>query len=339
ISFFPSLFLPIPLSLFLPLSLSFRKHNDYQWQDGQPKVREIKSHSGKTVEMKCKAEGRPTPLVSWILANLTQVRGHYSGPRVSVTPEGTLLINQVSVYDRGHYKCIASNPAGADTATVRLQVVAAPPGILEAKRQQVQAGVGQSLWLPCTAQGSPQPTVHWVLYDGTAVRPLKPSVDPRVSVFANGTLHLTDTAATDSGKYECIVTSSTGSERRVVTLTVEKRDMAPEIVEASHRRTEVMTRMGKTTVLNCSADGHPTPEIIWLLPNGTRFTGSPDRGSRQHLGNDGTFVIYNPSKEDAGKYRCAAKNSVGYIEKLIVLEVGQNIVSLSCCCLSSPLVV
>ncbi|CDR09658.1 unnamed protein product [Oncorhynchus mykiss] len=231
----------------------------------EPKVREIKSHSGKTVEMKCKVEGRPTPLVSWILANRTQVRGHNSDPRVSVTPEGTLLIKQVSVYDRGHYKCIASNPAGVDTATVRLQVVAAPPGILEAKRQQVQAGVGQSLWLPCTAQGSPQPTVHWVLYDGMAVLPMKSSVDPRVSVFANGTLHLTDTAATDSGKYECIVTSSTGSERRVVTLTVEKKEMAPEIVEASHLRT--VLSYGDQLRLNCSATGDPKPRIIWRLPS------------------------------------------------------------------------
>uniref|UniRef100_A0A3P8VGI5 Ig-like domain-containing protein n=1 Tax=Cynoglossus semilaevis TaxID=244447 RepID=A0A3P8VGI5_CYNSE len=86
----------------------------------------------------------------------------------------------------------------------------------------------------------------------------------------------------------------------------------------------IVSRSGKTTILNCSAVGNPTPEIIWTLPNGTRFTAGPDRGSRHHLGNDGTLIIYNPQREDAGKYRCGAKNPVGYIEKLIILEVGQK---------------
>ncbi|CDQ89904.1 unnamed protein product [Oncorhynchus mykiss] len=289
----------------------------------EPKVREIKSHSGKTVEMKCKVEGRPTPLVSWILANRTQVRGHNSDPRVSVTPEGTLLIKQVSVFDRGHYKCIASNPAGADTATVRLQVVAAPPGILEAKRQQVQTGVGQSLWLPCTAQGSPQPTVHWVLYDGTAVRPLKPSVDPRVSVSTNGTLHLTNTAATDSGKYECIVTSSTGSERRVVTLTVEKKkEMAPEIVEASHRRTELA--YGDQLRLNCSATGDPKPRIIWRLPSKAVVDQWHRMGNRIQVLDNGTLVMDSVSDKDAGDYLCVARSKVGDDLQLMKVTVSMK---------------
>ncbi|XP_070983476.1 immunoglobulin superfamily member 10-like [Oncorhynchus clarkii lewisi] len=288
----------------------------------EPKVREIKSHSGKTVEMKCKVEGRPTPLVSWILANRTQVRGHNSDPRVSVTPEGTLLIKQVSVYDRGHYKCIASNPAGADTATVRLQVVAAPPGILEAKRQQVQAGVGQSLWLPCTAQGSPQPTVHWVLYDGMAVLPMKTSVDPRVSVFANGTLHLTDTAATDSGKYECIVTSSTGSERRVVTLMVEKKEMAPEIVEASHLRT--VLSYGDQLRLNCSATGDPKPRIIWRLPSKAVVDQWHRMGNRIQVLDNGTLVIDSVSDKDTGDYLCVARSKVGDDLQLMKVTVSMK---------------
>uniref|UniRef100_A0A8C2WE87 Ig-like domain-containing protein n=1 Tax=Cyclopterus lumpus TaxID=8103 RepID=A0A8C2WE87_CYCLU len=87
----------------------------------EPKMRDIKSHTGNNVEMTCKAEGRPTPMISWILANQTQFRGQNTDKgRVSVSAVGTLVIEQVSVYDRGHYKCIASNPAGADTATVRL---------------------------------------------------------------------------------------------------------------------------------------------------------------------------------------------------------------------------
>lgn len=232
----------------------------------EPKMRDIKSHAGNTVEMKCKAEGRPTPMISWILANRTQVRGqNIEKGRVSVSSEGTLVIEQVSVYDRGHYKCIASNPAGADTATVRLQVVAAPPGIMEEKRQQVKASVSQNLWLPCTGHGSPQPTIHWVLHDGSMVRSNRPTSNTRMSVYVNGTLYIKDLTPTDSGKYECIATSSTGSERRVVTLTVEGQQSAPQIVETSERMTELF--FGDQLRLNCSATGDPKPRIIWRLPS------------------------------------------------------------------------
>lgn len=34
-------------------------------------------------------------------------------------------------------------------------------------------------------------------------------------------------------------------------------------------------------------------------------------------------------RDDAGKYRCGARNKVGYIEKLIVLEIGQKPVILT----------
>lgn len=232
----------------------------------EPKMRDIKSHTGNNVEMTCKAEGRPTPMISWILANRTQVRGQNTDKgRVSVSAVGTLVIEQVSVYDRGHYKCIASNPAGADTATVRLQVVAPPPGIMEEKRQQVKIGVNQNMWLPCTGQGSPQPTIHWVLHDGSMVRYNRPASDTRISVYGNGTLHIKDVTPEDSGKYECIATSSTGSERMVVTLTVERQESAPQIVETSKRRTALFFE--DQLSLNCSATGDPKPRIIWRLPS------------------------------------------------------------------------
>uniref|UniRef100_A0A672NDK2 Immunoglobulin superfamily, member 10 n=1 Tax=Sinocyclocheilus grahami TaxID=75366 RepID=A0A672NDK2_SINGR len=534
----------------------------------EKKMRDIKVLAGKTVHLECRTDGRPVPMVSWIPPNHTEVKLITEHGRVSVTTMGTLTIQEVSVLDSGHYKCIASNPAGTDTATVRLQVVAAPPVILEEKQQLVSADIGQNLFLACSTYGDPQPTTYWVLHDGTIVRPLTYS-HTKVSVFGNGTLYLRDVQITESGKYECIATSSTGSEWRVVTLSVKRTetkvtygndlkvdcvaagvpmpeiswglpdgtlvnsglqadgsevgsdeegdytcyaenklgkdkmhvhisvvtavpriqrpilsyakvkpgrnvrfdckaigdpkpnvfwmlpnvkladageyvcmarnaageenkeykldidgnppiinglnqnrtvlkdtavkytrklidckaegDPAPKItwimpdnifltapyygsrinvhsngtleirnvrpsdtaeficmaqndggeavmlvqmeVTDKLRRPifnnpfneRVVTRVGRTAVLNCSADGQPMPEMIWTLPNRTRFSGTPGfKGSRYHLGTDGTFAMYNSSIEDTGKYRCAAKNKVGYIEKLVIFEVIQK---------------
>ncbi|KAK3534201.1 hypothetical protein QTP86_004804 [Hemibagrus guttatus] len=287
----------------------------------EAKVRDIKAHSGETVEMKCKTEGRPVPVVSWILANRTQVRGQNNGHgRVTVTREGTLVIQQVSVYDRGHYKCIASNPAGIDTATVRLQVVAAPPGILEEKRQLVKADVGQSVWMPCTAQGDPQPTTHWVLMDGTVVMPHHTS--SRVNSFPNGTLHLKNLGVSDSGKYECIATSSTGSERRVVTLSVEKIEIAPQIIETSGRRTELA--YGSQLRLNCTATGIPKPKIIWRLPSKALVDRWHRMGSRIQVLENGTIVIDSVSDKDAGDYLCVARSSAGDDLQLMKVSVSMK---------------
>ncbi|KAJ8410702.1 hypothetical protein AAFF_G00186590 [Aldrovandia affinis] len=288
----------------------------------EPKVREVKSHTGNTVEFKCRADGRPTPIISWILANRTQVRGYNTDRgRVSVTADGTLVIQQVTVYDRGHYKCIASNPAGADTATVQLQVVAAPPGILEEKRQQVNGEVGQSLKLPCTAQGSPQPTVHWVLFDGTVVRPLSDR-SPKVSVFANGTLLLRGLAVSDSGKYECIATSSTGSERRVVSLTVERTETSPSIVEVSQRNTELS--YGDQLWLNCSAMGEPKPRILWRLPSKALVDQWHRMGGRIKVLENGTLIIDSVSDKDAGDYLCIARNKIGDDLQLMKVSVSMK---------------
>ncbi|KAK5600615.1 hypothetical protein CRENBAI_001345 [Crenichthys baileyi] len=276
----------------------------------EPKMREMKSHTGDRVEMKCKAEGRPLPMISWILANRTQVRGQNTEKgRVLVSSDGTLIINHVSIYDRGYYKCIASNPAGADTAAVRLQVVAAPPGIVEQKRQQLKARLRQNLWLSCTSYGTPHPSIHWVLHDGTVVRSNKHTSEKRISVFENGTLFIKDVNPEDKGKYECIATSSTGSERRVVTLSVEKQEYPPEIVKTSQNMTELS--FGDQLRLNCLATGDPKPRILWRLPSKAVADHWHRIGSRIQVLDNGTLVVNTVSDKDAGDYLCVAQNTIG----------------------------
>lgn len=228
-------------------------------------TRLLTAHAGTPVAMRCPAEGRPPPSISWVLANETHVSSSSQGnQKVLVQPDGTLMIKDVTVYDRGLYTCTATNPAGTDTLNVKLQVIAAPPVIVEEKRQQITATAGRDLSLPCTAEGNPQPRVHWVLPEGMVVKPLQ-FVNAGVLLLPNGTLRLSGIAPTDSGNYECIATSSTGSERRVVTLTVRHRDTLPRIAAASQGMTQLS--FGDKLLLNCTATGEPRPRIIWRLPS------------------------------------------------------------------------
>lgn len=231
----------------------------------QGKSKEITVHSGSTIDLKCQAEGRPFPTVTWILANATIASEKSdNNHKAFVQSDSTLIITDMSIYDRGIYKCLATNVAGADTFTVKVQVIAAPPVIVEDKRQTVLAHAGENVKLHCSAKGNPQPSVHWVTSDGKKVKPLQ-YVNAKLFLFSNGTLYLRNADPTDNGNYECIATSSTGSERRVVSLHVEETESIPRIVHASPKSIEI--NYGDKLVLNCTATGEPTPRIIWRLPS------------------------------------------------------------------------
>uniref|UniRef100_A0A8C8E7X0 Immunoglobulin superfamily member 10 n=1 Tax=Otus sunia TaxID=257818 RepID=A0A8C8E7X0_9STRI len=256
----------------------------------------LTAHSGKPVAVACRAEGRPPPTIAWVLANKTHVSDSSTGNNdVRVEPDGTLIIKEATVYDRGLYTCVARNPAGTDTLVVKLQVVAAPPAILEEKRERVEGTMGENLKLPCTVTGNPRPAVHWVLFDGTVVKPLQ-FVNGKLFLFANGTLHLSTIAPSDSGNYECIATSSTGSDRRVVTLVVERRDTLPKIATASQE----MTR------LNFGDN----------LPDGTVIN-----NAMYVLFNNGTLYLDKAGVTEGGDYTCYAQNTLGRDEMTIHVTV------------------
>uniref|UniRef100_A0A8C6RZD4 Immunoglobulin superfamily member 10 n=1 Tax=Nannospalax galili TaxID=1026970 RepID=A0A8C6RZD4_NANGA len=282
------------------------------------RTNEITVHSGSTVELKCRVEGKPSPTISWILANQTVVSetSERKGT-VLLRPDGTLVIHDLSIYDRGFYKCIASNPAGQDSLLVKVQVITSPPVILEQKKQFIARTSGESLKLPCTAKGTPQPSVHWVLSDGTELKPLQ-LTHSKLLLYSNGTLYIKDIAPTDRGTYECIATSSSGSERRVVILTVEERETVPRIEFSSQKRTEV--NLGEKLLLNCSATGDPKPRIIWRLPSKSVIDQWHRMGSRTQVYPNGSLFIESVTEKDGGDYLCVARNKMG--DDLILMHVS-----------------
>ncbi|XP_070262075.1 immunoglobulin superfamily member 10 [Myotis yumanensis] len=281
-------------------------------------TKEITVHSGSTAELQCRAEGRPMPKISWILPNQTVVSESSKGNwQALVTSDGTLVIHNLSIYDRGFYKCMASNSAGQDSLLVKMQVIAAPPVILEQRRQVIAGTWGASLKLPCTAKGTPQPSVHWVLSDGTEVKPLQ-LIDSNLFLFSNGTLYIRNVASSDRGTYECIATSSTGSDRRVVILTMEERETIPRIESTSQTWNEV--NFGDKLLLNCSAIGKPKPKILWRLPSKAVVDQWHRMGSRIHVYPNGSLFIGSITEKDGGDYLCVARNKIG--DDLILMHVS-----------------
>ncbi|XP_074402798.1 immunoglobulin superfamily member 10 [Zonotrichia albicollis] len=274
--------------------------------------------SGGSAALPCRARGSPPPRISWLLPDGSELRPGAAGRgRAAVQPDGTLLLRALTVFDRGTYTCRARNAAGSDALPLRLQVVAAPPAILEPRRQSVAAAAGRSLSLPCTARGPPQPGVHWVLPGGAVLRPGQ-ALPAGPAVLPNGTLLLGSTEPSDSGTYECIATSSTGSDRRVVSLAVQHTDTPPKIAIASPELTRL--NFGDRLLLNCTASGEPKPRIIWRLPSKALVDQWHRMGSRIHVYPNGSLAIEAVTEKDAGDYLCVARNRIG--EDLILMKVS-----------------
>ncbi|KAH0620089.1 hypothetical protein JD844_014677 [Phrynosoma platyrhinos] len=72
-----------------------------------------------TARFVCKAEGEPSPSISWMKNGEPLL----SKGRVKTQTSGTLVINQIGLDDAGYYQCVAENPLGMACATARLEVI------------------------------------------------------------------------------------------------------------------------------------------------------------------------------------------------------------------------
>lgn len=84
---------------------------------------------GKSAEIRCLAPiGDPKPTITW-LKNLTPIQK--SNTRISVSHEGSLLINQVHTSDAANYTCVAENLAGKRRSDVAALTVTENKGWTE----------------------------------------------------------------------------------------------------------------------------------------------------------------------------------------------------------------
>uniref|UniRef100_A0A8C2U3G4 Immunoglobulin superfamily member 10 n=1 Tax=Coturnix japonica TaxID=93934 RepID=A0A8C2U3G4_COTJA len=269
---------------------------------------------GKDFQVDCKASGSPAPEISWSLPDGTVINnvmqaddsGHRSR-RYVLFDNGTLYLNRAGATEEGDYTCYAQNTLGRDEMKVHITVVTAAPQIKHSYKTYIKVKAGDTALMDCEAAGEPKPKIFWLLPSSDMIS----SSTDRHLLHANGSLSVHRAKLLDAGEYMCVARNAGGDDTKLYKLHV---DAKPPIINAIP---------GKTTTLNCSVDGNPPPEVSWMLPNGT-WISKGARMSEFLLGSNGTLTILNSSRDKAGKYRCAAKNQVGYIEKLIVLEVAQK---------------
>ncbi len=90
--------------------------------------------------------------------------------------------------------------------------------------------------------------------------------------------------------------------------------VAPSIGDTVSRRVRVVE--GERLVLDCSATGHPQPNITWQRPH------RPHSTTNEHpIATQSSLIVERATVGDSGRYVCEAKNEVGKTSADFSVEV------------------
>nr|XP_018888706.1 muscle, skeletal receptor tyrosine-protein kinase isoform X4 [Gorilla gorilla gorilla] len=174
--------------------------------------------------------------------------------------------------------------------------------------ETVDALVEEVATFMCAVESYPQPEISW-----TRNKILIKLFDTRYSIRENGQLlTILSVEDSDDGVYCC--TANNGVGGAVESCGALQVKMKPKITRPP---INVKIIEGLKAVLPCTTMGNPKPSVSWIKGD------SPLReNSRIAVLESGSLRIHNVQKEDAGQYRCVAKNSLGTAySKVVKLEV------------------
>nr|XP_004657059.2 muscle, skeletal receptor tyrosine-protein kinase isoform X7 [Jaculus jaculus] len=177
--------------------------------------------------------------------------------------------------------------------------------------ETVDALVEEVATFMCAVESYPQPEISW-----TRNKILIKLFDTRYSIRENGQLlTILSVEDSDDGIYCCIANNGVGGAAESCGALQVK--MKPKITRPP---INIKIIEGLKAVLPCTTMGNPKPSVSWI-----KGDSALRENSRIAVLESGSLRIHNVQKEDAGQYRCVAKNSLGTAySKLVKLEVEEE---------------
>ncbi|XP_046858238.1 immunoglobulin superfamily member 10-like isoform X2 [Xenia sp. Carnegie-2017] len=269
-------------------------------------------NKGDNVSCVCRGEGGNPP------ANVTWFDKDNARVRVFGVESATLVIPDVKVNDNGSYRCKAQSyddPGFRDQKSIEIQVKFKPTVSINCSSPLF---VNESDNVSCVCRGEgghPPANVTWFDKDNTTVRGFG---------VESATLVITGASPNDRGSYRCKAESF--NDLRFID------EKSIEIIVNYKPRTTTITlskinpKIGESVIITCESDGYPEPTYT-IYHNGAVIS------------NNKTYIIQSVNFNNAGSYRCEAKNKLGNdssdVKNLTIIKVKPNVV-INC---STPLVV
>uniref|UniRef100_A0A6I8R7N6 Cell adhesion-associated, oncogene-regulated n=1 Tax=Xenopus tropicalis TaxID=8364 RepID=A0A6I8R7N6_XENTR len=279
-----------------PATVSVAYLNDFETTIGHS----VTAEEGSSEFIGCKIpESNPKAHVRY------KVRGKWlkeSSDKYLILPSGNLHILNVSLEDRGTYRCAAYNPVTHELkpnpSTVKLSVNRSPQvdsHILHPViAQTVLVQIHDPLTLECVVGGVPNHSqVYW--YKGG-----KEAEAYGRRKLLHTHLVIEQVQRSDAGNYSCVFDNGSGVFQRVnYTLTVLE---PPSISQKNEDQSLIM---GSNVRFSCESRGNPSPNITWFH-NAVQI-----HPSAHHQISGNKLRITNLIAEDSGIYQCFANNGVG----------------------------
>lgn len=259
---------------------------------------------GSQVALPCRAQGFPTPLISW---THNGVPLEFPRHDLRLEPSGDLLVLNAELPHNGTYVCSAANAAGKQYQEVSLNV-RLPPSIVTVPRD-VNVTLGNAFTLTCETMGVPTPSLTWLRNDA------KLNVGDGVIMREPGKSELTVQRAQkdDQGVYSCLTSNDAGEKKATATVLVK----SPPVITSGP--TLIRSTESNGITLDCQVLADPPLVVVWKK-NGQSVHGDV----RMEILSNHSLFIPSVRLEDTGDYTCVAANGHGRDERLISLTVSSR---------------
>ncbi|XP_004372755.1 neural cell adhesion molecule L1-like protein isoform X3 [Trichechus manatus latirostris] len=280
-------------------------------------------------QIECEAKGNPAPIFTWTKDDKPF---NLSDPRIIVSnSSGTFKIpNEGHIsHFQGKYRCFAANKLGVAMSEEIEFIVPSVPKFPKEKIDPLEVEEGDSIVLPCNPpKGLPPLHIYWMNIELEHIEQ-----DERVYMSQKGDLYFANVEEKDSRNDYCCFAAfprlRTIVQKMPMKLTVNSLKHAndssssPEIGSKANSikqrkprlllpptemggQSSVIILKGDTLLLECFAEGLPTPQVEW-----DKLGGDLPKGRVTKENYNKTLKIENVSYRDKGTYRCTANNFLG----------------------------
>ncbi|GAB0194408.1 neural cell adhesion molecule L1-like protein [Grus japonensis] len=264
--------------------------------------------------IKCEARGNPQPTFNWTKDG--KPFDLLSDPRiVASNNSGTFVIQNRGIITnfQGKYRCFASNVLGTAMSEEIELIVPSVPKFPKEKIEPLDVEHGDSVILHCNPpKGIPPLHIYWMNIDLQHI-----PQDERVSMSLKGDLYFANVEENDSRSDYCCFAAfprlRTIVQKMPMTLKVSRsnfiKERKPKLLippETAGSSSSVTVIKGGVLLLECIAEGLPTPHLSWVKVTGNLPKDEPETENFGKI-----LKIEQVTAADEGTYQCTASNPMG----------------------------